>query len=210
MRRLIAPLAVSALVVAGIATVYTVTTPGNHASKKHVAQRPAASQIGASSAVKAAIGPDSTIVARVLPEGVKPDKTGTLPNGNFHYAYFSLPGKANENTIPDSGLTQENALQVHDPTRLTITAVTGVDEIPPTIVQGYGESFKQTWITVQGSKALLTEGANGLSTVRIDWVDNNSTYFTVTTQRLQTADGQSGLSDSDMESIAQNVQMSSG
>jgi hypothetical protein len=142
----------------------------------------------------------NAVDATYLPSGAQ-----LVNSGNMHgqvYAAYSLPGKANADTIPQGGLTPESATSFHVATGVTLTAGPGYGAIPSDVVDGYGPDFTQTWTTVRGEKALVTQQANGYGTLRIDWVGNDGVYYTVLTQRLDTNDGLSGIDEAVLQQIA--------
>ena len=206
---LAAVIIVAGAVVGGIELANSPSSGGNAsvvAAGTSVSQTSPAATPASPSAAPTHLTSVSAINVDFLPAGVEQYTNGTL-NGTV-YRSFSLPGKANTSTVPASGITADNAATVHVATRLILYAEAGATAIPDEVTAGYGDGFTQTWTTVQGAKALITQRANGYGTLRIDWVGNDGVYYTVITQRLDTPDGLSGLDEATMLQIANGVSAS--
>ena len=119
------------------------------------------------------------------------------------YALYSLPGRANANTIPPGGATAENATVIHPATNMQITAQIGVSQLPDLPVVP-GSTMRQKKVTVNGNAAVLDYPAVTYGILQLNWIEQN-TRFTIRVFRGDTPDGISGIDEMQLLAVANST-----
>jgi hypothetical protein len=133
-----------------------------------------------------------------LPAGAA--EAGSATVGLSAVTYFSLPGRANDTVLPP-GKSLAEALAAHPPTQIAFRSgpagslTSPVDD--PVL-------YVTKSATVAGSPATLVEQANGLGGVTLSWRASR-TEFQLSTERLATVDGESGVGDDVLVKMADSV-----
>jgi hypothetical protein len=115
---------------------------------------------------------------------------------------YVLGGPADANTIPSTGLTDDNARTVHGETRLTVMFNPNVTEVPDFI--GDPAFFDTTPVLVGGLPAVLTTPKDGYGAQRVDWVDAQG-YHIVLCERLLHVEGEAGVRPDELVRVASSL-----
>lgn len=115
---------------------------------------------------------------------------------------YVLGGPGDANTIPSTGLTEENARTVHGETRLTVMFNPDVTEVPGFI--GDPAFFDTTPVLVGGLPAVLTTPKGGYGAQRVDWVDAQG-YHIVMCDRLLHVEGEAGVRPDELVRVASSL-----
>ena len=137
-----------------------------------------------------------------LPEGAAliPPTVGT--EGADTGSTYSLAGKQNANTIPSSGLTDQNVATVHPATAFGVYFKAGTTSLPESMTDA--SLWDISKVDVGGWDATLATPKNGYGAYRIDWIDSSG-YHVVIEERLKTVEGTSGIPASDLLKVAQSL-----
>jgi hypothetical protein len=115
---------------------------------------------------------------------------------------YQLAGAANANTVPPNGPDDTTALTTHPASVLSVTFVRGVAVVPTTPVDP--DYFTIREVTVGGLPAVLSWPKSGFGAQRVDWLDSAG-YHVVLCDRLNTADGISGVTPTDLLRVADSL-----
>lgn len=159
--------------------------------------------IAARPASDAAPAYTQSVTPRYLPAGatlVESPHDGTFPD--VAVRQYALPGAANADTIPPTGIDEQNALTVHTATVLEVSFVPGVASVPPIGVDPTYFDIRD--VTVAGLPALLSTPKNGFGAYRVDWMDAAG-YHVVLCERQDTVDGTSGIPADELLRVADSL-----
>lgn len=140
-----------------------------------------------------------------LPPGAQSVSTQSfdLPTGLTETVQeFSLPGNANSDTVPVGGLTASNAKTTHPATHIVVSFIEGLTT--PQETPADPTYFNQMAVNIGGNDGVVTWRKDGLSTVRVDWVDSDG-WHSVLCDRLTTPDGVSGVDRQTIMRIAASL-----
>lgn len=157
--------------------------------------------------MSAAGGGTTSHLPTYLPPGVRLGSERIPPtrSGRAIQAFYSLPGRANADTIPASGLTKANATVVHVATEVVFLAVSSEadGQLPPSLADS--QVFDVSTVTINGGPGRLQVPKNGYGAYRVEW-QADGLRFTLLEDRLKTQDGTSGLDTTELLRMARSVQ----
>lgn len=133
-----------------------------------------------------------------LPPGATKSHSKSI--GRAKQIAYKLSGKANE-SVPETDESLAAALAAHPPTEISFVFAP-VGSLTPPVDDPV--LYVTRAISVGDSPGTLVEQNNGLGGVTLSW-RSESIEFQLSTQRLKTADGQSGVSDDDLMRMAESV-----
>lgn len=121
----------------------------------------------------------------------------------------NLPGEANTDTVPSTGMPVGDVLSrpgaYHPASYVLVTVVGGMNEAPPT--PSPSPDYTVRTITVQGHGAMAWYPSNlGLGGYNIAWIQDGD-YVQVQTTRGRTDHGESGVSLSELEAVANGTRL---
>ena len=141
---------------------------------------------------------------RYLPKGARPAPI-TFPKAGAPLMAYCLPGRANANTIPPGGPTEENYSIVHSATCLGFFYMPAESNgrLPPSLA--FGPSFSVSQTTVSGHPARLTMPSRGVvGLYQLEWMASGL-RFTLRVDRLRTPEGVSGIPLTELRRVANSV-----
>ena len=201
--------AAALLIAAGAAVPLAASSTGARNDQNQIipaGPAPAAPTPTAPSSTAATRRPATLIIVGDPPAGARRLPTPRDNNGpGLLTALYSLPGRANANTIPPGGATAENSAAIHPETNLSFQAQLGVSalpetEVPPALKNIVG--LKK--VVVRGHEGYLSYPTRTFGMLKLDWIQDN-VHFTVRVLRLNTPDGVSGIDEKQLVAVANST-----